>query len=238
MMINLLLSMAAGGLTILSPCVLPVVPLVMGGSSRSSRFGPIALLAGMIISFAVIGTFASAILFQLGLSPDALTNFGAILLILVGLFLLSDSLGKLFKVGTTGFSQKLDSRLQSFSLTGFQGQFVIGLAIGLIWAPCTGPTLGAAIALAAQGENLWVSFATMLAFGLGAAIPLGVLGLGAKKWASKRGQFIEFSQYLKKGMGFLFAFIGIAILFGWHKWLETQILELLPEWWVNMITSL
>jgi cytochrome c-type biogenesis protein len=238
MIVNLLLSMAAGGLTIFSPCVLPVAPLVMGAASRSSKWGPLALLAGMILSFALIGTFAAVFLFQIGLSPDHLTTFGAVLLIVVGLFLFSDSLNALFKSGTSGLSQKLETTLSRFSLSGAQGQFVVGLAIGMIWAPCTGPTLGAAISFAVQGENLWQSFLTMLAFGIGASVPLGILGLGARKLAHRRGQLMNVSHGLRKAMALLFVFIGVAILFGWHKWLETQILDLLPDWWVQMITTL
>lgn len=237
-MISFILAAGAGALTILSPCVLPVVPLVMGGSARSSRWGPVALLSGMILSFALIGTFATALLFQLGISANWISTLGAILLILVGLFLSLNFLDALFKKGSSGLSQKLDQKLQRFSLTGFHGQFVLGAAIGFVWAPCTGPTLGAAIALAAQGESLLWAFVTMLFFGLGAAIPLGLLGLGAKHWAKKKGALIGASVKLKKAMGLLFVFIGVAILFNGHKWLEATVLEYLPDWWVNLITSL
>lgn len=237
MILNLALSVVAGALTIFSPCVLPVAPLVMGASAQSSKWGPAALLGGMILSFAAIGTFISAFLFELGLSPDILTQFGAALLIVVGLFLSLEKLSDLFKQITTGFSNRVDGKLQGMSLSGVRGQFVLGLSIGMIWAPCTGPTLGAAISLAVQGENLFQSFLTMLFFGLGASIPLLFLGLGAKRFAKHRQALLTSSLWLKKLVGGIFVFIGIAIFLGWHKIAETKILEILPDWWVQMITS-
>lgn len=235
---NFILAFGAGALTMLSPCVLPVIPLVMGAASQSSRLGPLFLLLGLITSFSIMGTFATLVLFQLGLSSDALSVVGASLLIVVGAFLWLPSLDHLFKRLFSGPAQNLEARLAKLSPTGPQGQFLVGTLIGVIWAPCTGPTLGAAIALASQGESLIFAFLTMLSFSIGTAVPLGALGYGANRWAKSRQKLMAFGVGAKKLMGLLFIGIGLAILFGWHKTLEAWVLSHLPDWWLNLITAL
>ncbi|PIT99461.1 MAG: cytochrome C biogenesis protein [Bdellovibrionales bacterium CG10_big_fil_rev_8_21_14_0_10_45_34] len=230
------LAVLAGAVTTLSPCVIPVIPLVVGGASHSARFGPLYLLLGLVTSFTLTGTFAAALLFKLGLPPDMLTQGAAVLLILVGAFLFFSFLDNLFKSSTDGLSQWANNFISTHKLSGPLGQFTIGALIGLIWAPCTGPTLGAAISLASQGENLFESFVVMLSFSLGACLPLGVYGSVANLWVKRKGQIIKFGQGLRKAVALLFIFVGVSILLGWHKALETWLLGHLPEWWVNLIT--
>jgi cytochrome c-type biogenesis protein len=232
------LAFLAGMLTMLSPCVLPVIPLVMGGAARAVRFGPLILLLGMIASFSITGSFLTALLFQLDLSPRHLTSLTAVILIVVGLFLLVDRLDNIFKSLSSSFAQRVDQSLLKLSVPGAVGQFLIGAAIGIIWAPCTGPTLGAAIALAAQGENLLQVFATMLAFSVGASLPLGLLGYATKTFASRRQSLMKFALGARRIMALLFIAIGFFLVSGAHRSLETWILMQLPEWWVNLITSL
>jgi len=234
----LLLPFAAGLLTTFSPCVIPVIPLVVGSASRSSRMGPIYLLIGLVTSFSVAGTFATSVLFSLGLSPSILSDIGALLLILVGVFLLFSSLDSLFKKASGGFSNTVNSWLNKVSPETARGQFVIGLFIGLIWLPCTGPTLGAAIGMAAQGENLVSAFFTMLSFSLGAVIPLGFYAFAGQYFTARMEKFTNAGSKLRKAFALLFIFVGVAIYTGWHKKLEAKILEFLPDWWVNMITSI
>jgi cytochrome c biogenesis protein CcdA len=238
MLASYLLAIGAGILTMLSPCVLPVIPLVMGSAASANRFGPLALLLGLIVSFTLTGTFATAVLFSLGLPTDILATLGGILLIVVGSFLLFSSLDGLFKRSSTGFSNWINATIGRLSLPGFRGQFLVGSVIGVIWAPCTGPTLGAAIALAAQGENLFQSFLTMLSFSVGAAVPLAGFGLAANRWSRKRNALLEFGEKSRKAMALLFLVIGSSILAGWHKILEAWVLNHLPDWWVRMIASL
>ena len=232
----ILLAFLAGAVTTFSPCVIPVIPLVVGGAVRSARFGPFFLLIGMVISFTLAGTFAAALLFQLGFPADFLAQVAAVLLILVGAFLFFSYLDGLFKSATGGLSQWAETLISRFELSGASGQLLIGALIGLIWAPCTGPTLGAAISLASQGQSLTQSFFIMLTFSIGACLPLGIYGGLASKLSQKKSQIISFGQKLRQSVALLFMFIGFALLMGWHKSLEVWLLAQLPEWWVDFIT--
>jgi cytochrome c biogenesis protein CcdA len=122
---------------------------------------------------------------------------------------------------------------------GWQGQFAIGLLLGTVWSPCVGPTLGAASLMAARGENLGQVALTMTAFGLGAAAPLLVLGLLSrdllKAW---RGRLLNAGKAFKIALGALLTILGLAVLSGTDKALETWLVEASPAWLTALTTSL
>lgn len=234
---QIVLAFMAGISTTLSPCVIPVIPLVIGGASRSSHLGPLYLLFGFICSFTLTGTFAVMLLFKLGLPLEILSKSAAILLVFVGGFLLFPSLDELLKKITNRTSD-LGTRLtQKLDLSNIWGQFAMGTLIGLIWAPCTGPTLGAAISLASQGENLLQSFLVMLSFSFGACFPLSIYGVIANSWAKQRWRMSTLGTKLRKIIAILFMIIGLSILFGWQKTFEAWVLSKLPDWWVEILNK-
>lgn len=237
MISSLALAALAGMVTTFSPCVIPVIPLVIGGSVGAGRAGTAYLLAGLVTSFTLTGTLASLILFKLGLSSHVLTTIGAVGLMAVGFFLLIPQLDHLFKNLTTKTANRMDQTLQTSSVTGAKGQFLIGALIGFIWAPCTGPTLGAAIALAAQGENMLQAALTMFIFSLGACLPLAAYSFLGQKFLGNMQTLVVAGKRLRQILSVLFISIGVAILFNFHKHVEAWILNILPEWWVNFITQ-
>lgn len=234
---SLALAILAGLVTTFSPCVIPVIPLVVGGAAQSGKKGPLYLLSGLVTSFTLAGSFAAFILFQLDLAPDILTKLGGWGLVTVGLFLIVHKLDQLFKKLTNSSAGKIQERLQRFDMGHPLSQFFVGALIGVIWAPCTGPTLGAAIALASQGENLLQALLTMLAFSLGACLPLGIYALLGKKLLKNMSGLISTGLRLRQMVAVIFLAVGTSILLNLHKSLEVWILNHLPEWWVNFITK-
>ena len=165
----------AGVLSTLSPCVLPLVPILIATAIAAHRFGAYALALGLTLSFAVIGLFIATLGASLGLDPATFRSVAAVILIGFAVPLLSTKLQR-FATATSGLSAAGDSLLSRVRLDGLGGQFVIGVVLGLIWTPCVGPTLGAATTLASQGSQLGQIGLLMLIFGLGAGTPLVVLG--------------------------------------------------------------
>ena len=165
----------AGILSTLSPCVLPLIPMVLGAAVSEHRQGPVVLAAGLAISFVAIGLFIAAIGYSVGLDGGHLRIIGAALLIALGLVLLVPALQTQFALVAGPISGWADSRFGGFATTGLRGQFALGLLLGVVWSPCVGPTLGAASVLASRGESLGQAL-VMTAFGIGAALPLLVLG--------------------------------------------------------------
>lgn len=230
------LSFLAGVLTTLSPCVLPLVPILLGSAASSHRFGPLALVGGLMLSFTLIGVGLGALGGSIGLEPNTLRMVGGVLLILFGVLLLSSRLQDRFSaaVSRLGVGQGLLAR---FNLGGLHGQFLLGLLLGIVWSPCVGPTLGVAITLASQGQAVAQVAAVMLIFSLGAGLPLLAIGMLSRQALGRwRGRMMEAGQTAKKIFGAALLLIGVLVLSGADKDFEKWALDVMPEWMVNLTT--
>ncbi len=232
------LSLLAGILSILSPCVLPLVPILLGSAVLAHRLGPLALAGGLTLSFTIVGTFIAAAGASLGLDQELLRHIAAFLLLGFGLILLLPGLQEKFAAVTSGLSSSGQTLLAGLTLDGLGGQFLLGLLLGVVWSPCVGPTLGAAITLASQGENLLQVGLVMAVFGIGASIPLVVLGLVSRQAVSRwRGRLLEVGKRGKQVLGVVMLVLGVAILTGGDKMFEAWVLGAAPEWLVRLTTS-
>ncbi len=232
------LAFLAGTLSILSPCVLPLVPIVLGTAASEHRFAPAALAAGLAISFVVIGIFVATIGFAIGLDAGVFRAVSAILLIAIGLLLLVPRLGAQVAAAGGPVSNWMEGQFGGFAATGLWGQFALGLLLGAVWSPCVGPTLGAASLLAAKGENLAQVSLTMIAFGVGAALPLIMLGLLSREAFMRwRGRLMEAGKGGKALLGGLLVAIGLLIATGLDKRLETVLVDASPEWLTRLTTQ-
>ena len=149
--LNPVLAYAAGALTILSPCVLPLVPIVLGSAGQNHRYGPLALAAGLVLSFTGVGFALATVGAASGFDGDWVRYFGAALLLLAGIALLVPKLQYWLQGAAAPLSAWASERQSGLERFGLAGQFGIGALLGLVWSPCVGPTLGAATVLAAQG---------------------------------------------------------------------------------------
>jgi cytochrome c biogenesis protein CcdA len=132
-----------------------------------------------------------------------------------------------------------EERFGGFSTAGLPGQFAVGLLLGGIWSPCVGPTLGAASVLAARGESLGEVSLTMLTFGVGAALPLLVLGVLSRETLRRwRNRLMAAGGHLKIAMGGTLVALGVLILTGLDKVVEAALLERSPAWLTALTTRL
>lgn len=231
------LAFLAGLLSILSPCVLPLLPIVFGSAASEHRAGPLALAAGVALSFVTIGLFVATLGFAVGLDGAFFRTVAALLMILAGLFLALPVLQARLALAGGGFSQWADERAQAISSRGLAGQFLIGFLLGAVWSPCAGPTLGAASVLAAQGQSLGQVGATMLVFGIGAALPLVALGFASRQAMARwRNRLLSGGKRAKTGLGLLLVVLGLLIVSGLDKRLEAGLVALSPEWLTALTT--
>lgn len=233
------LSFVAGSLSTLSPCVLPLVPILLGTAATAHRLGPFVLAAGLTLSFTAVGVFVASLGASLGLDPALFRNLAAVLLIAFGMVLLSSQLQERFALAASGVSGAGQGVLSRLTLDGLPGQFVLGLLLGIVWSPCVGPTLGVAITLASQGQNLAQVALVMALFGLGAGLPLVALGLVSRQAMMRlRGRLLTAGKIGKQALGGLMLLLGVAILTGGDKLFEAWVLQSAPGWLVELTTSL
>ncbi len=237
MIATLGLSFLAGVLSILSPCVLPLLPIILGTAQSEHQLGPGALAAGLALSFTTIGLFVATIGFAIGLDTDVFRAISAFFLIAIGIVLLVPRLQQQFAVAAGPVGSWVDERFGGFSATSLWGQFGLGVLLGAVWAPCVGPTLGAASILAAKGEDLGQVALTMLVFGIGAALPLMVLGFVSREAMMRwRGRLMEAGKGGKMLLGALLLAVGLLIATGADKQLETFLVDISPQWLTNLTT--
>ena len=235
--LNLALAFVAGLLTMLSPCVLPLVPIVLGAAQSKHRMGPAALGLGLALSFTLVGLFVATIGFAIGLDGDQFRTIGGAIMVIVGAVLMAPSAQRAIATAggpLTGWAHEPMRRLEE---KGPFGQALMGLLLGLVWAPCVGPTLGAASVLAAQGENLGMVALTMLVFGIGAALPLVLIGLASREALSRfRARLGGTGKVGKILLGVLLVIMGLLIFSGLDRMLEAWLVQISPLWLTELTT--
>jgi cytochrome c biogenesis protein CcdA len=231
------LGLVAGALSTLSPCVLPLVPVLIASAVNAHRWGAAALGAGLALSFAIIGIFLATLGASLGVDPDTFRTAGAVILATFGLILLVPKLQNAFATATGALSNTGSELLARVTFEGFLGQFLVGLLLGVVWSPCVGPTLGAATTLASQGRDLGQIGLLMLIFGIGAAAPLVLLGSLSRASLTKvRGRLLTAGKVGKQGLGMVMLGLGILIVTGLDKSLEAWVLDRMPNWLTAVTT--
>lgn len=237
-MASLLLALIAGILSVLSPCVLPLLPIVLGTAVSEHKLGPTALAAGLALSFATIGLFVATVGFAIGLDAGVFRNVGAILMAGLGVLLLVPSLQVRVAAAGGPLGNWAESRFGGFSSSGLQGQFGVGLLLGAVWSPCVGPTLGAASLLAARGESLPLVMGTMLMFGIGAGLPLVALGsLSRSRLIAARARLAGAGQGAKMVLGSLLFGLSLLLLTGLDKQFEAVLVAVSPDWLTRLTTT-
>lgn len=231
------LALAAGSLTTLSPCVFPILPLVVGGAVQANRLAPVAPVAmglGMVASFALLGVLVGVLGDALGLDGDLIRTAGAWLLIAFGIVMLVPALSDRFSLlmsPIAATAQQASNRVDAGSL---RGSFLLGAVLGMVWSPCSGPLLASALALVASEGGAARGALILGLFGLGAATPLvGFAYASRAGFMRSRNRVLAHIDRIKKGFGLLILLAGLAVLLGWDKQLEAAVLNLLPDAWVR-----
>jgi len=231
------LGLLAGLLSTLSPCVLPIIPILLGSAANAHPRAPLALAGGLAISYAVIGTALAWAGSSLGLDTSIFRNVGAAILGLLGLVLMSASLQRRFASATSGIGYAGNNLISRMKLDGLGGQFAIGLVLGVVWSPCVGPTLGAAVVLASQGSQLPQVALLMGVFGIGAALPVVALAYVSRSAMMKiRGKLMQAGKTGKMLMGAIMIALSSMILSGADKPVESWLVDHSPSWLTTLTT--
>jgi cytochrome c biogenesis protein CcdA len=234
---GLALSYAAGALSTLSPCVLPLLPIVLASALQQHVLGPVALALGLAGSFAGMGLFAASLGLSLGVDASIVRLVAAILMLAIGIALLFPALQEALAQRMAPVNSWANGLLQRLPASGAGAQFLLGLVLGVVWSPCAGPTLGAAIGLAAQRETMVQAVTVMAIFGLGAATPVMALAYGSRQVVlSRRDRLRHVYAATKPIMGIAIATVGLFVLTGLDKIAETHLTNAMPDWLLNLTT--
>jgi cytochrome c-type biogenesis protein len=241
MLTDLLLALAAGSLTTLNPCVLPLLPLVVAGAMAQNKWAPLGMGAGLALSYALLGLFVALLGGSIGLDADRLRWIGGVLLVIFGVVQLVPAWSDRLVLILSPMANKAHAAAPTAG-GSIWTSFFTGALLGLAWSPCSGPLLGGALTLVADaGTADGVGRGSLILgfFGLGAATPLvGVAYLSKSKFLSFRDWMLKHSAAIKKAVGFLMLALGLAILTGYDKKLEGFLVNLMPDWLIAITTKI
>ena len=227
----------AGLLTLINPCVLPLLPFTIAAALSATRFGPLWLCVGLTMSFVVIGVAVTAFGFALGIDIEAINRIAATVMVAFGVVLLLPRaqalLSQWLAPVASGAARRIDGQG-----SGFGGQLFIGVLLGAVWSPCIGPTLGGAIALAASGEGLWWATLIMLMFAAGVSSVLLALSYGSREvLARRRTRLAQWMPYAKPVMGVALVAVGLIMLTHLNRPIEAWLLDHMPIWLQDLSIS-
>lgn len=229
----------AGLLTLINPCVLPILPIVLASALQAGRGGPFYMAAGMSLSFVAFGMFVTTVGYSVGLDEERLGDIGAGLMLFFGVVLLVPKLSAGFSSLTARFANSADAKIDTLERKSALGQLGTGALLGAVWSPCIGPTLGGAIALASQGESLARAAMIMVFFALGVSTIILALGYGARSWFMRNQNLMQaIAEKSRPMLGAVFVIVGLALLFNLHHMIEAWAVEILPAWLIDLSVSL
>lgn len=231
MFILLLFAFLAGVVTILSPCILPVLPIVLSGSAMSGKRRPFGVVTGFILSFTFFTLFLSIIVHATGLPPDSLRTLAIIIIAVFGISLLIPKFQAWLE---TAFSRLANAAPKSTNESGpprlgeagFTSGFFMGISLGLVWAPCVGPILASVIALALTGTVTGTTFLITLSYSIGTAIPMLAILYGGRRLVQK----IPNPAAIQKIFGIIMITIALAMFFNLDRTFQTFILSAFPNY--------
>ena len=236
MVVLLGFALVAGVLTILAPCTLPVVPLILGAAASDGRQRVAGLLLGFGLTFIGVTVLLASALATAGLTTGTLRVGGAVVLGAAGLSLalpwvglrLDRLLGPLARGGTRLAGRSAGS--------GLVGGLILGGSIGLIWAPCVGPIMAAVIAIAVSRGPSPETIAIALAYVAGAAIPLGLIAIWGRRASGSLGTAAVRGR-LQRSFGIAMVLSALLVFSGLDLPLENGVSAYLPAGWSGALTS-
>lgn len=217
------LAVLGGLVTVLSPCVLPILPILVGRSLQSHRFGPVAMVTGLIGGFAIAGSLLGVTATWFAGFSNALRYVAIAILIFLGLLTLFPKWSyQLWSYIPIAQNLKEPKRV------GLAGEFLVGTQLGLLWIPCAGPVLGGILVLAAVEKQAVSAFGLLIAYGIGAGIPLLAIAYGGRAFGKKILGLRSATGVVQRIGGVLILSTAIAILMGWDVQVQLWLAPYFP----------
>lgn len=225
MIVLIFFAFLAGLVTVLSPCILPILPIVLSGALSGGKRRPFGVIIGFIVSFTFFAVFSFTLAKALGISPEALRYISVALLVLFGLSLFVPKFQLLLEQFASKFSTITQKKRE-----GFIGGVILGFSLGIVWTPCVGPILASVLTLAATSSITLDLILITLAFSLGTALPMMGIAYGGRHVLQTLPYLKKRSEMIQKVFGILIIVTAVMIYFGWDRSFQTYVLEKFPQY--------
>ena len=231
MPILIVFSFIAGIVTILSPCILPILPVVLSSSITGGKKRPLGVVTGFILSFTFFTLFLSLIVKSLGIPADSLRSFSIVVILLFGIGLLLPNFQSILERFFTYFSRFAPKGNEN---SGFFGGILIGASIGLVWTPCVGPILASIISLAITGSVNSQAVLITFSYSLGTSIPMLAVVYGGRNLLNRIPWLTRNTAKIQKAFGVLMILTALAIFFNFDRKFQVYVLDKFPNYGVGL----
>jgi cytochrome c-type biogenesis protein len=212
-----LLAIAAGLLTVAAPCVLPMLPVVLGASvGQTSRARPAFIAAGFALSFAAVALLFSVFTSVLGLSQDTLRQAAIVMLLAFGLLMLWPQPFYWLAARMGGMTTRMNA-IGDRAGNGNLGGLVLGLSLGALWTPCAGPVLGSILTLIATSPDIGQAALLLACYSAGAAVPMLAIAYGGQYATTRVRQLTRHTQRLQQAFGVVIVGVAVAMHLQWDS---------------------
>ena len=225
----LLLALAAGVLTVAAPCILPMLPILLGASvGQTSRARPAFITLGFVVSFAVVALVFGAFAESLGASEEVLRESAIALLLVFGALMIFPHPFRLLAARMHG----VVNRAHAFGTgagPGNMGGLLLGMTLGVVWTPCAGPVLGSILTVVATSHDLTWSGLLLLAYAIGSGIPMLGIAYGGQYVRTRVRSFARYTHRLQQAFGVAVIVIAVGLYFQYDTLVTVWLSNFYPD---------
>lgn len=221
-MVELLFALLAGALTIASPCILPVLPIILGASlTPGSRQRPAFIALGFVLTFSATALVLGALTDALGWSADSLHNAAVVLLLFFGVMMLAPSIFEKLTQRLSGLINRVNA-IGTNGGSGNIGGFILGMTLGIVWTPCAGPILGSILTLIATSHQSGKGFVLITSYAIGASIPMMLIAYGGQYMIGHVRGLSRYSRKIQQGFGLAIILVAVALYLQYDVLINAQ----------------
>ena len=218
----------AGIFTVLSPCVLPVLPVIFSAGMGHGKWNPLGVVLGLVGSFSFFTLALTAIVTSFVISADLLRTVAIWIIISFGIIMIFPKLSDWFARLTTPLAD-LGQRMEPKHSHGFWGGVVLGIALGLVWTPCAGPILATITTLVAAHAISPLAIGMVLSYSVGAGLLLLLISHGSRKIVKSSRFLLRHAEEMRRIFGVLMILFAVALIFHWDIFVEQKLIRYLPR---------
>ena len=237
-MLQFLFALLAGAVTVAGPCILPLLPIILGTSTvKQHASRPLFIVLGFILSFSFFAIVLAVFGRALGIRPE---TFRVVAAVVIGLFGFSMLFPKIQEALFSKLQPLLNRMTPQADATRGElvGGFLLGASLGLVWTPCAGPVLGSILTLVAAKQNLAQAGALLFAYALGAGIPMLAIAYGGQAATNKVRAFSRHSTTIQRAFGVIIILVAVGLLTGYDIRVQTWLVMNVPWLFLNLNLNL
>jgi len=225
----LIFSFLAGFVTILAPCIWPVLPIVLSSSIAGKRSyqRPLGITLGVILSFTIFTLFISFFVRIFHLDPNLLRIIAVVIIAFLGLTMIIPVLGTKFAMAVSGLAN-IFGQNPTNTMNGFFPGLITGLSLGIVWTPCAGPILATIAALAATGQVSFYAVLVTMAYVIGAGVPLFAFAYGGQQFVARAKGLNKYTGRIQQIFGVVMILAAIAIFTNFDQALQLILINKFP----------